>query len=186
MPYAIELYFDATTEARIRGLWGALESIGAATMREGDARPHVSLAVCGSIEVPAAGELLDRFAKTVESFPLTFASVGMFCAAAPIVFLAPKVTMELLVLHERFFAELQKVSRDCWRHYEPAQWVPHCTLAMELAQDKIARTIGIGQGAGLPFTGVVSEIGLVEFRPVRQLHVARLGEGRKRAADESH
>jgi 2'-5' RNA ligase len=174
MPYAIELYFDAATEARIRGLWEEFESIGAGSMREGDARPHLSLAVCESVNLPAMCEWLERFATSTACFPLTFASLGVFATAAPVVFLAPKVTPELLALHAGFFTNLKGTTQDCWPHYAPSQWVPHCTLAMRLARDQMERAVGICQGAGLPWTGVVSEIGIVEFRPVRQLHVVPL------------
>jgi 2'-5' RNA ligase len=170
MPYAIEMYFDAETDFRIRALWEEFASIGASFMHDSGARPHVSLAVCESADLPATRQLLDRFAGATSGFPIAFSSLGMFPAAEPVAFLAPKVTSELLALHARFFSEFATVARDCWFHYSPSQWVPHCTLAMGLESHQIGRALDISHAAGLPLLGIVSEIGLVEFRPVRQLY----------------
>ena len=47
MPFAVELYFDPSTEERIRGAWKAIDEAGiSGSMPKGGYRPHVSLGVC--------------------------------------------------------------------------------------------------------------------------------------------
>lgn len=176
MPYAIEMYFNEESETTLRGLWDELAGVGASLMRDSGARPHVSLAVCEGLSVPSASDVLDRFASATGTFSLTLASVGIFACAEPVVFLAPKVTAELLELHRRFFAEMDGVAGEWWPHYRPEHWVPHCTVAMGFPRESLGAVMEVCQRARLPLRCSVTEIGLVEFRPIRQLHVARLAE----------
>ena len=51
MPLAIELFFDAQSEAAIRSLWTALAREGVCdAMLTSQARPHVSLSVLDDLE----------------------------------------------------------------------------------------------------------------------------------------
>lgn len=102
MPYAVELLFDPIADTRVRGLWEALTATGAPCVFKNGARPHITLAVCESVQIPAAFRLLDRFALKTPAFSVTLTSIGLFTGTAPVVFLAPKVTPELLSLHASF------------------------------------------------------------------------------------
>ena len=177
MPHAIELFFDDTSDLRIRGLWDRLADLGATYMRDSGARPHLTLAVCDNIDFPAARHLLDRFAETVAGFPLAFSAIGIFPGENPVVFLAPKVTPELLKLHAQFHAELAALTPNLWPHYAPAQWMPHCTLAMDLPREQFAQLPALSDAAALPITVEVVSLGIVEFRPVKLLHSAGLAGG---------
>jgi hypothetical protein len=68
--------------------------------------------------------------------------------------------------------EFATMARDCWSHYSPPQWVPHCTLAMGLESQQMARALDICQPTGWPLLGTVTEIGLIETRPIKQLYAA--------------
>ena len=46
MPFVVELYFDLSVEARIRGAWNTIDDAGISnSMLKGGYRPHVSLGV---------------------------------------------------------------------------------------------------------------------------------------------
>jgi hypothetical protein len=92
-----------------------------------------------------------------------------------VAFLAPKVTSELLALQERVFGAFRGVAQGLWPHYEPAQWMPHCTLSIGLGPEHLEAAWEACRQFGLPRNCLVTEIGLVEFRPVRHLHTAALG-----------
>jgi 2'-5' RNA ligase len=174
MPYAVEMFFDMAGDPRIRGLWEEFAALGTPSMRDSGARPHISLAVCDSVAVPAACQLIDRFATATFSFPVALSSMGLFPAAAPVAYLAPKVTSELLSLHARFYSEFAVIAHQCWSHYSPSAWVPHCTLACGLPTQQLSPALEIGRAAELPILCTVTEIGLVEFHPVKQLHATSL------------
>ena len=172
MGYAIEMFFDRGSESRVYSLWDDFAGFGAPPMRDGAARPHVSLVVAESVDLPAACELLDRFARTTRPFPLSLASLGLFPSSDTVAYLAPKVTPELLALHGRFFERFSSVASGIWPHYAPATWVAHCTLAIGLLPQQLGPALHACRSFGLPLTCTVAEIGLVEFRPVKQLYAA--------------
>jgi 2'-5' RNA ligase len=172
MPYAIEMFFDSSTAVRIRRLWENLALAGASFMRDGGARPHVSLAVCDTLDVSGARDLIDGFARKIAPIPVTLASLGVFPSASPVMFLAPKVTVELLQIHSEFFTAFDSLGHGCWSHYSPLHWIPHCTVAMHIDAQQLSGLGSICLAADLPISGTLTEIGLVEFSPVRHLHSA--------------
>ena len=174
MPHAIELFFDDDSDRRIRGLWEQLAGLGASYMKSSGARPHLTLAVCESLDLPAACRLLDGFGENFASFPLQFAATGFFPGEKPVMFLAPKVTPELLKLQEQLHEELSLISPNIWPHYTPGQWMPHCTLAMDLPREQFNQIPAVIDAAALPFEVEVVSLGMVEFRPVKLKHTTRL------------
>lgn len=168
MPFAIEMFFDSGAESRLRALWNDIAAFGAAPMPE-SARPHISLAVCDSLDPSNARALLDRFTPHWPPLAIALASVGVFPSSG-VLFLAPKVTSQLLALHAAFFDKFQAMAVGFWEHYSPRHWVPHCTLAMNLAPEHLRSAHGVCAAFGLPLNCTLCEIGLVEFRPVRQLY----------------
>src|SRR5208337_4936828 len=115
---------------------------------------------------------LKTSAKPPHSIPLPgpVAEVGL------IAYLAPKVTPELLALHAPFFERFSSVARGIWPLYGFATWVPHCTLGIGLLPQQLAPAVEACQAFGLPLACTVAEVGLVEFRPVKQLQAALLSE----------
>jgi 2'-5' RNA ligase len=176
MGYAIEMFFDSVSESRVFSLWDGVARFGAPSMRNGDSRPHVSLAVADSVDQSAMRELLDSLAGTVKSFPLSLASLGLFASSERVPYLAPQVTPELLAFRERFFDHFSAVARGVWRYYAPTAWMPHCTLAMGVSLEQLGPAFDACQSFGLPLACTVSEIGLAEFSPVKHLHVVSLAE----------
>jgi 2'-5' RNA ligase len=170
MQYAIEMYFDAESESRLYSLWDEFARFGASSMRDVESRPHVSLAVAESVDLPATHELLDRFGRSTKAFPMSLRSLGFFVFRGRIAYLAPKVTPELLALHKRFFSQFSVLASRLWQHYDPAVWVPHCTLAIGLLPQHFLPAFEACESFGLPLDCNVVEMGLIEFQPVRRLH----------------
>jgi 2'-5' RNA ligase len=165
MPYSIEMFFDEAGDARVRSLASMLTSAGTPFLGDVGSRPHVSLAVADSLDIPATCLLLDRFASATAPFPLSLTSIGFFPGDAPVAFLAPKVTPDLLILHAGFAAEFAAVAQGIWKHYSPSAWAPHCTLTMAVQPDRLADVLG----ARFPIDVTVTSLALVEFRPVKRL-----------------
>ena len=178
MPYAIELALDAAAAAAIRRLWGELEAVGITYMARSGARPHVSLGIWETLDRAAFEAELAAFATETAPLPITFASVGLFPSVA--VFLAPTPTSALLDLHVGFHRRLGQHGEAPWDHYRPGVWVPHCTLAMDLANDQFGTALEIARRAPLPLECLLVEVGIVEFRPVKHLFSYHL-DGRQHA-----
>ncbi len=173
MPYALELALDPASAAIVHRVWQELGDAGIDYMARSGAHPHVSFGIWETIDREGAQAELARFAAETPPVSLTFASVGLFPRAA--VFLAPTVTADLLELHAGFHRRFARFGRAPWEYYRPGVWVPHCTLAMELGADRLGDALAIAGRAPLPFEARLVEVGIVEFRPVKQLVSCPLG-----------
>jgi hypothetical protein len=174
MSYAIELNFDAVGEALVLALWREVAALGATSMIGSDSRPHISLAVAESVETRAVAGLLDQFANGTKAFPLSLASLGIFPGAEPVLFLAPKVTAELLQMQRAFLVKFDPLAKNIWPYYLPDGWVPHCTLTMGIRPEALGAAYKICGAAVKPLEVRVVGISLIEFHPVRKLHDAAL------------
>ena len=87
MPFVVELYFDPSVEARIRGAWKAINEAGISdSMPKGGYRPHVSLGICNHLELDAFEKELSTVAASIAPFRLSFPNIGIFSASEGVVF----------------------------------------------------------------------------------------------------
>ena len=171
MGYAVELYIDAQMEAAVRGLWQTLADRGVTSlMPELGARPHISLTVFDALYPPDVHDELQNFATEVAPIPLQFSAVGIFPTAEGVVFLAPVVTPRLLDVHAAFHARMAALGLPSLSYYRPGNWVPHCTVAINLPADQIPAAVAICKAA--PVFRAFSLVGLdlIEFRPVKTIY----------------
>ena len=166
MPFVVELYFDPSTEDRIRDAWKTIDEAGISdSMPKGGYRPHISLGVCDHLETDLLAQELSTFAASVAPFRLSFPNIGIFSTSEGVVFLGATVTEELLSVHAAFHKIFKKHAQDQREYYTVGRWVPHCTLAFGLSGRRIAETVTICRQIRLPVSTEVKEIGLVEVSP---------------------
>ncbi|TCL74286.1 2'-5' RNA ligase superfamily protein [Hydrogenispora ethanolica] len=170
MPFAIELFFDSEFERLVRGVWEQYARAGiTAYLYESDARPHITLAVFDDLRLEECQSYLDRFVKQTRFFPLEFSHLGVFHSEKNVVFLGPTVTPELLAMHRNFHELFTPFIEHEWESYHGGRWVPHCTLGMDIPRAKIPEAVALAMAIPLPLECRIAEVGLIEFRPVRNL-----------------
>jgi len=166
MPFVVELYFDPSTEARIRDAWEAIDEAEISdSMPKGGYRPHISLGVCDHLDTDSLAQELSIFAASVTPFRLLFPNIGIFSTSEGVVFLGVTVTEQLLSVHAGFHKIFKKYAEKQREYYTVGQWVPHCTLAFGLSEHQIAETVTICRQIVLPTSTEVREIGVVEVSP---------------------
>ena len=177
MGYAIELFYDDASERAVRDIWDGLgTALGQPSLSELGARPHVSLAVYGDdLDTDGFPERLLKFARSIEPFDFTLSSLGTFAGREGVVFLAPVVTRRLLEVHARFHEVFSKHDNAGMGYYLPGNWVPHCTVAIDLSATEVTEALAYCREIFEPISGQFREIGLVEFRPVKELFTCALG-----------
>jgi len=176
MGFAVEAYYDPTTDERVRGLWEALARAGISdSMFAIGARPHISLAVFDDLDPDTLREEVAAFARNTPPLAVTLAAVGIFPGEEGVVYLAPVVTMELLELHARFHRRLRDLGLESAAYYCPGDWVPHCTVATGLPPDKVSLAVEACRSHDVFTTGQLTAVSLVEFRPVWEICVCPLG-----------
>ncbi len=130
MPFAIQLFFDSSSDTAVRRLWAELASTGVPfPLQDSGNRPHISLAIYSELKTAVCAHLLNSFAQTRSPLALTLASLGIFPGEQAVVFLAPIVSSSLLDLHRQVHQLLQDTGTLPSTYYLPGHWTPHCTLA---------------------------------------------------------
>jgi len=185
VPYAVELRFDEDLAERVRGLWRALEAIGASSFGAGGAPvPHLSLAVYDhedEVDEAAARDLVAKLAARVAPVNIAVASLGVFPTEESVLFLAPVVTPALLDLHARYHAVAKSLGATCRPYYLPGCWVPHCTLSMQGPMAGVQDALGHLAASWSPLRGTIRTVALIKVPPLLTLaEQALAGESRPR------
>lgn len=170
MGYAVELYFDSQTEQAVRALRQRLrEAEILPTLHGIDDRPHVSLAVLPDGDAEQLVSALKEHAAATAVFDVQFSALGTFPTDENVLFLSPVRTAQLSECHRGFHARLAQRGLAASLHYLPENWIPHCTVEMNLPGEQLARGIEICKEHFKPFRGQFLEAGAIEFRPLRRL-----------------
>jgi hypothetical protein len=172
MAHALEIFLDGEADAAVRGLWDRLERVGLASLRtasHGRHHRHVTLAVGEHIAVG------DGLIDALEALPgqrLSFPVLGVFPGDAAVLLLGAQVAPALLDAHAGVHAAIDRKSGNgggidgpsevdrSGALYKPGSWVPHCTLAMRLDAESLARALRelhpyAGLRAGIRKVGLV-------------------------------
>ena len=171
MAHALEIFFDERADAAVRMLWDSLERVGVPSLRTASHRrhhPHVTLAVGEHIGV---GDELIGALRGLPGRKLSFPLLGVFPGHAAVLFLGVQVTAPLLdahaAVHEAIMGKRGEEGGSggagkLSELYGPGSWVPHCTLAMHLGADSLARACReLHPYAGLQAS--IASVGLVDI-----------------------
>jgi 2'-5' RNA ligase len=140
MAHALELFFDAEADAAVRALWRRLDAAGVPSLAghtHRRHRPHVSLAVAGTIPTRTR-ETLRADLALLWPPSLWLYTLGTFPTEQNALFLGAVVDTELLAVHSAAHDTLAGAVRQPWAYYLPGAWVPHCTLAEDLTAAQLA------------------------------------------------
>ena len=162
MAVAFALLFDAALEARLadatRSLYG---TFGGMDLLGRKIRPHITLGIFDEVDRDAALPVVAQH-MTCSPIRVQIASAGSFGGPAGVVFLAPVVTPRLLDLHARVHAALGPHVSGAWPHYVPRAWVPHVTLAHDVALDQVGQAMGAARELPLPLAGTAQELWVLD------------------------
>ena len=174
MAQALEVLFDPTTEAVIKGLWARLETAGVpslASRTHRRHRPHVSLAVAERIGTQQLESLQERLAAT--HLDITLYSPAVFPRPG-VLYLSVVPTLALLRLHQEMHATLRDGIVGPRAGYSVGAWVPHCTLAQDLTRAQLVRGIDLLYDQPV-IPAHVSSMGLLDTATGEVLPLVALG-----------
>ncbi len=171
--YAVELYFDGTTEQTITNIRKVIADAGYAPRKSSYRyRPHVSLGIYEGIDLEEAEPVLQQFAESHPAFPVNFPNVGMFMAQNQVIFIGVTVTQHLLKLHKAFHDQFDVHTISVRDYYRPNRWTPHCTLVDQLPSEDIPQVLSLCQpvlSTILNQSGTITSIGTVELSTGREV-----------------
>ena len=170
MSYPVVTYFDPATEARLSALRASLPPLAADEAREAlQVRPHVTLAGWEELDVAPFTTALQAYAARTAPLGVHLGAVGIFPGDLGVVFIAPRVTADLLGLHAGFHARLGAFGSGLNPHCTPDTWIPHSTVALYLAEKEVSAVMQACRGSDLFGPATLVEVALLEYPPVRQL-----------------
>jgi len=140
MAHALEAFFDDEADAAVRELWRRLDEAGVpslATHSHRRHRPHVSLAVAGTIP-PKTRDALRAELGLLAMPRLWLYTLGTFPTEQNVLFLGAVVDTELLAVHSAAHDVLAGRVKQPWAYFLPGAWVPHCTLAHDVTGEQLA------------------------------------------------
>ncbi len=165
--FAVELYFDATTEKSIFGFRNAFYNEGIKPVLGSlDDRPHISLAVFAEIDQACLLGLTQEFAEKLTRFPVELSAIGTFPTQDNVLFLIPVPTIKLLEVHRDFHKQLKCAHIRSSSYYHPGKWIPHCTIEIELPNRQFTKALKIAHQLFQPIKGEFHSLGIVSFRPI--------------------
>jgi len=163
--YAIELYLEDKYAGKIKSLWQKLADNGiSTTMLDNGCEPHITLGVFEDVDVDASIKLLDPFFDTVQMPMLDFAVLGCF-PETKVLHCPPIVTNLLLVLHSKCHEIISLMVSKPYLYYQPGYWVPHCTIAIDLTVESLARAFDEVLVDWQPFQSRIQAVALVNPIP---------------------
>jgi 2'-5' RNA ligase len=166
MAFAVELALDRESAGPVRALWRRMAEAGIPFIAESGTDPHVSLAIWDRLSIEHAIAEVTVLAPATPPVPVTFTEVRAF--GAEVVYLACEPSARLAELQRVVQARFAPLGDGPWEHYQPAAWVPHCTLAMDLGPVTAATARAVAATLPLPLSGRLDRMAVVQFRPVRE------------------
>jgi 2'-5' RNA ligase len=167
MPLSLELLFDKKTSSAIAKAWALLAPVAASDyVLQNGVHPHVALVVvevCSSQE--ALAQATAAVAETAHPIRLTMSGISSFSGSEAVAYVGFEKSPDLVALHERATTAVSQLGLCNHVHYRPRNWVPHCTLAQQVAPSRLqgVLTAAATFSWALPFQ--VHRLALVEYPP---------------------
>lgn len=166
MSGAVVLASTNESGERIRRLWdriGAFEDMP--SMSSLGYRPHITLAVYEEIDARELSEAVHSVFGTARSVRVVFDRIRYFDSSPLVLWASPKDSSRLAELHAVLHGRIDPAL--CHRHYRPGHWVPHCTLATRVLDEKREEALAFAATPLEPFEVVFDSADCVDFPPVR-------------------
>ncbi len=171
MPYAVVLYLDTQISNPIQQTILELAQRNIAPyMQVNSVQPHVTLAIFDDLDCQTCEIKISRLARKIKVFDLNFAYLGIFHSESTVVYLGPTSTQELLSMHSRLHEILKNDATRSWDLYQPGNWVPHCSLAVEFPPQKLQKAVQICMKIMLPLSVPIASLGVMQFEPLQPLY----------------
>jgi len=177
MQYAIELYYDKSTEQKLFSLAQKVADEKLSTkFLEWKTRPHLTLACFNDVDETKCINIINDFASKHKVLPAYIGSVGMFNDTKTI-FVSPVMNRSMYELQSELHDHMKDFDTSGWEWYCPNRWVPHCTIAMthEDEEDVFYKASNLILHEFKKMSGEFAAIGLVKITfPVNEIYTIEL------------
>lgn len=169
MDYAILVYFDTDSEKKLTQWINRLVEAGVSPVyQKTGMRPHLTIAEIDAQQYDAIRTCVEGLSEHLPDLTIRLASVGFFPNDEGVLYLAPIVDEALLEFHRTVNNALEPLSDAFSPLYLEENWVPHCTLALEMKADEFSIAYQTLQTVFEPMEVTISEISIVKCCPYQE------------------
>lgn len=159
---AVVSLLDEEHDARVRGIWKALEERFGLQGIYSTPYPHFSYHSAESYGADKAQAVLKRAAASVKPFQVQTAGLGLFPGERPVLFLPVVRDHRLSHVHASLYPDLAQLAVHENRYYRPEAWIPHITLAYgDLTPEGLPEVVRFLGGEGLEWSIEIANFALV-------------------------
>jgi 2'-5' RNA ligase len=169
--YAVIGLLDDSSQSMIYEMWKSLEKNGLRSKVVADGLPpHITLAVYEDISEDLVLSWVEKFSSNEYQQPIIFNHIGIFFEQT--IFIAPRVSEELLLFHKRFHSNLEGYHGQTGWLYTPLsnQWVPHVTIMHNSSEENKA-AIPLVMKEFKTIKGRIDSLAVYKFYPADEVSV---------------
>lgn len=166
--YAVLIYFDSVSEHKLRKIQSEVSHASGNTyLFDNNIHPHITLSIFTRDEYQDLTSDLTSFADELRFIEINLTSIGIFNSTPAVVNLLPVVTKDLTRIHMSLRERLSQHITEFNSYYEPPNWVPHCSVAINVAPDELMSAVEAACREFAPMTCKINMLSLVECNPFR-------------------
>jgi len=175
MGFSLNLKADNSSALGLTALWDAVGGFEESpSMRALGYAPHFTFAIYDRDDIAeiTRQNAIDRAARGQTELRLTFDRIGVFEGPPLVLWADPGPHGALLGMHRAVHDVIDPAL--CRAYYRPGFWVPHCTLGMNIRQDRRTDAIAFARGFRGGVEAIFDVIDCVTFPPLRVTAEKRL------------
>ncbi|MEO7425547.1 MAG: 2'-5' RNA ligase family protein [Fibrobacteria bacterium] len=171
MLVSFEVWFDEISNKKIRNYWSLLSKHGVSDfMEKMVVFPHITLSVYREQISIKKIETFRKIAARVSSENINLNSIGTF-GKSNVIFLRPSDSSYLRTIKMEIEGKIIGKRLDL---YNEPDWVPHCTLAMNVPETKFSAGFQLIRKRFKPFEVRIRELVVVECDPLKVIERIKL------------
>ena len=169
--YLVSIYFDERIEKELHSLIKRVARVtGNSFMLDNHVPPHITIVAVETKHEDKLLACMEQVVKQLSAGEVQFVSTGVF--AQKVIFVQPVLNEYLYKLNEHFIKEFEQIEETICNHfYQPFHWLPHCTIAKQLAKEQMLQAFSVLQENFVPVKGCVTKIGVAKTNPHRDIQV---------------
>ena len=174
--YLISIYFDETTDKKIRGLMKQIaKNTGNTSMLDDNVPPHITISAFETNEEDEAVSCLEKCIDALSQGKVQWVTVSTFFPY--VIYLAPLLNEYLFDMSNIVYENFSKLNNfSINKFYKPFSWQPHTTIGRKLSEKEMRTAFETLQKQFAPFSGTITKIGLARTNPHRDIAVFELTE----------
>ena len=164
--YLISVYFDKSTENRIQSYINDIANeCGNLFMIENHVPPHMTISAFETLKEKEVVEALNSALQDFRQDKIEWVTVGAF---STVIFIQPVLNEYLHNLSVTIYEAINSIpDTKVSKYYKPFSWLPHATIAKQLAEEEMRKAFGVLQKSFGTFEGEVVRIELAKKNPYR-------------------